>query len=115
MALAQASVDLGIPLVAAVPFKGQESRWRPEQKDLYHTLLSKAEHVEIVCNGGYSGWKFIQRDRWMVDHAEAMIALWNGECNGGTWQTIKYAESVERPVYNIWSGWKFLNDEKNLT
>jgi hypothetical protein len=37
---ALAALDIGVPLTAAVPFKGQESRWPVESQRLYHWILS---------------------------------------------------------------------------
>jgi uncharacterized phage-like protein YoqJ len=104
-ALAHASIVLGVPFIAAVPFVGQESVWKPEAKDVYHELLSKASEVVVVCEGGFASSKYIKRDEWMVDHGEAMLALWNGQKHGGTYHCIKYAQKVNRPVFNVWPGW----------
>jgi uncharacterized phage-like protein YoqJ len=109
-ALALATLKHGIPLIASVPFEGQEKVWKKEQQELYHSILSKATEVVIVCPGGYASWKFIKRDQWMVDHSNAVLALWNGTEKGGTWQTVKYAKQVKRTLYNVWPGWAEENE-----
>lgn len=43
MALAQASINLNIPFIAAVPFKGQEIKWNKEIQIYYQELLEKAK------------------------------------------------------------------------
>jgi len=102
-ALAQAAVDMKIPFDAAVPFVGQESRWPAESAKRYRSLLSQARNVTVVCDGGYAAWKLQRRNIWMVDHCDAVLALWNGS-DGGTANCVRYADG-KRPVINVWNEW----------
>ena len=36
---------------------------------------------------------FRARNRWMVDNRDALLALWDGVEQGGTWYTVHYARS----------------------
>lgn len=102
-AFAQASVDLGIPFIAAVPFDGQERRWPKESWPRYRRLLDAATAVEIVSD--IPGTRALQkRNEWMVDRADGIVALWDGSW-GGTFNCIRYANRVKRPVENLWSKW----------
>lgn len=112
MALAHACVRLGIPFIAAIPFKGQELRWRPAVQKIYHELLSKAIEVVVVCEGGYHPFKMNKRNEWMVDHCTRLLALWNGS-PGGTDNCIRYAKKVERNWINVWPGWESFNEGKS--
>jgi len=103
-ALATAAYNLEIPFIAAVPFKGQELFWRKEQQEFYHELLTKAEEVVIVSPGAYSAAKMQVRNKWMVDHADRVVALWDGS-SGGTANCIRYAKSQEKEIFNFWNGW----------
>ena len=58
-----------------------------------------------MCTGGYAGWKFIARDKFMVNHADAVLALWSGQKHGGTHQCVQYAVKMNKPVHNVWDGW----------
>ena len=103
-ALAQASVDLGIPLIAAVPFEGFESRWPITSQKAMARLLDQADEVEVVHL--YPGNTALQlRNEWMVDRADKMLALWDGSW-GGTFNCIKYAVKCGRPIENLWSRWE---------
>ena len=111
LALAHAAVMLEIPLVAAVPFESHPSKWPESAQKRYHALLKRAKHVEIICPGPYAGWKFIERDKWMVRRAKEsggglIVALWDAKKEGGTWKTIKYANEQNVPVMNCWQIWK---------
>lgn len=109
-ACAWACVNLDVPWIAAIPFKGQELRWHKETQDEYNFLLSKASEIVIVCEGGYHPFKMQKRNEWMVDRSNAMLALWDGS-TGGTYNCIEYAKKVQRPVYNVWPGWETFEDE----
>lgn len=105
-AYALAALEWNIPLIAAVPFEGQEAIWPQYAKDRYHEILKAAHKVVYVCSPGYMGWKFHERDKWMVAESNEMIALWNGHPKGGTAATIRYAEKANRVYHNVWPGWE---------
>ena len=100
-ALAQASCNLGLPFIAAVPFVGQEKKWPLSSQEIYHQLLSKAKTVKIISPGGYASWKMEKRNQWMVDNCDEIIALWNGTA-GGTANCIAYAAAKKKTIHNFW-------------
>jgi uncharacterized phage-like protein YoqJ len=102
VALAIAAIKLEIPLIAAVPFKGQERLWSAEDKHLYYKVLQQAKQVVIVCDGGYEAKKLMIRNRWMVDKCSRVIALYDGSQAGGTANCIKYAAYKNKPIDNLW-------------
>lgn len=108
-AIATAASELGIPFIAAVPFVGQEAVWKPWAQKRYHESLEKAVEVVIVCEGGYATHKYHERDKWMVDNSDGVLALWNGQKFGGTYKTVRMAEKVQKPVMNSWPGWVDFN------
>lgn len=100
-ALAEASFVLDIPLIAAVPFEGQESMWPHLSQQKYQSMLRRASEVKYICDPGYAPWKMQVRNEWMVDHSHGVIALWDGS-EGGTGNCIRYAQKVGKPIYNQW-------------
>jgi uncharacterized phage-like protein YoqJ len=90
---ANVCIELGIPFTAAIPFVGQEDSWPKESQDIYTSILAKADDVMVVSPGGYAVWKMQVRNKWMVDHCNLLIAVWDGS-PGGTGNCHKYA--VER-------------------
>lgn len=105
-ALAIAALDLGVPLIAVVPFKGQESIWPKHAQDRYHEILKQCAEVVYVCDGGFAIHKFHERDKWMVEHADEMIALWDGQEKGGTYATVKLTRKAKKTLHNVWPGWE---------
>ena len=103
-ALAQAAVNLGIPFVAAIPFVGQESRWPDESQQHYHSLLKEAHSTITLDQGPYSARLMQERNEYMVNKATHVLALWSGT-HGGTGNCVAYAQSVEKPIINLWQSW----------
>jgi uncharacterized phage-like protein YoqJ len=113
-ALTYVAIELGISFTAAVPFHGQESQWPEAGQAHYNALLSKAKEVVVVCEGGYARWKFYARDKWMVDHADVIFALWSGIKKSGTTDTVLYAKKKNKQVINLWEDWnKWLAQSRN--
>lgn len=109
-AWALAAVKLDLPLIAAVPFLGQESLWPATHKERYWKLLKYAEStgkVVVVSEGGYSPQKMLMRNEWMVDNSDRVVALWNGS-RGGTEHCIRYAQSQGVEVSNLWPKYRNL-------
>lgn len=104
MAFAQASAELGIPFIAAVPFEGQEAKWPAESQRFYRNLLLAARRVYIVSPGGYEPSKMQVRNEWMVDNATHVAALWDGSA-GGTGNCVRYVEKIGRSWDNLWPEW----------
>lgn len=89
---AWAAMELNIPFIAAVPCDGQDSKWPEESRLKFKTLLDAAAEIVVVSPGPYSPEKMHVRDRWIVDHSDALCAVWTGIKQGGTFGTIRYAE-----------------------
>lgn len=102
IAIAKACRELGIPYVAAVPFRGQESRWPPKSQEIYRTYLAKAASIVYVCEDGYAAWKMQVRNKYIVDNSDTLLSLWNGDVSGGTFNCLKYARVCDKPMYNAW-------------
>jgi uncharacterized phage-like protein YoqJ len=95
---ANVCLKLGIPFVAAVPFLGQEKRWKDSTQQAYHSLLNKALRVEIISEGGYSAHKMQIRNQYLVDHCDLLIACWNGDLSGGTYNCLQYAKTQNKEI-----------------
>lgn len=109
MAIAYAAIKLGIPVTACVPFNGQESVWPDASKQRYHAILVKCDTIHVVSPGGFAAWKMQKRNAYMVDHSNALLALWNGS-DGGTANCITYGlghmdRHEDYRIMNVWDEW----------
>ena len=107
IALAIAAIQKGIPVIAAIPFFGQERLWPEESQNIYNNVLDLCHEHVIVCEGGYAPWKMLERNKWMVDHSDMVLALWNGTA-GGTRHCVAYANKKGKVVHNVWSEYEKL-------
>lgn len=100
MALAQAALVVGVPYTAAT-VRGQENRWTPRWRYLYGVLVSNADSV-VQASTSATARGYLARDRWMVDNAGLVLALYRGDARGGTAYTVAYAAGANVDVLNIW-------------
>jgi len=99
-AVGEAAIQLGIPLVAALPFGGQELTWPRESQERYRALLKKTTTIKLVCEGGYAAWKFQRRNEYLVTSSHLLVALWDGS-DGGTANCVRYAERCGREMQDV--------------
>lgn len=80
-----------VTLEAAVPFPGQSDRWSRADRERYQGLLSQCD-LETLIQQAHSPGCMHRRNRYMVDHAGLVIAVFNGQPRGsGTLATLNYA------------------------
>lgn len=101
-AVATAALDLGITVRAYVPFHGQADKWPKRACEDYSMLLQRCASIIVVSPGGYAPEKMQIRNEAMVDACDRVLALWDGEEKGGTWNCIRYARARKKPVENVW-------------
>lgn len=97
---AEVCIELGIPLIAAVPFEGQDRLWPTKSQEWYRALLSHAHEVVLVNGGPYASWKLQARNEWICEHISVLLAVFNGTA-GGTASTILSAHRLGREVIYI--------------
>jgi uncharacterized phage-like protein YoqJ len=93
---------LGLEVIAAKPWAGHSPR--VEDKDLYERILAHASRiVDVNASETYPGaWVYQKRNEWMVDNADVVMSYWSGKEVGGTWNCVKYARKVKKPMTNIY-------------
>ncbi len=79
----------GITVEAAVPCRNQAQRWSPAARKRYENLLALCDQVTVLQEQ-YDRDCMLRRNRYMVDHAAMMIAVFDGK-SGGTRYTVDYA------------------------
>lgn len=96
MILANRAIAKGIPVTAAIPFEGQESKWPQKSQTLYWKILSNPLVTKWICApGGYNVHKLQHRNRLMVDAATDLLACYDGS-PGGTRNCVQYAYEVSK-------------------
>lgn len=85
-------------LTMAIPCDDYCSSWPQASQERFKSMLRRSASVEIVCPGPYASYKNIVRDQWMVDRSKKVLAIWDGNEQGGTWHTIKAARKAKLPI-----------------
>ena len=85
--------EFPVRLEAAIPYAGRLKCRESE----FQSLLAKCSDVHIISEE-YSPGCFFERNRFMVDRADTVIAVYDGRKRGGTYQTIGYAEKAGKQI-----------------
>ena len=87
-----------IKLHCILPCKAQADGWTALERDAYQTTLNEADSVVYVNREKIRDCMLV-RNRFMIDHASLVLAVYNGEKRGGTASTVRYARKVGRDVW----------------
>lgn len=88
-----------LTLEAVLPCKGQDARWPSESRERYQSILEQCDKVTLLQDG-YTPDFFDKRNRYMIDHSDLVIAVWDGSPSG-TGNTVVYAKSKRKSVREI--------------
>ena len=88
-----------IRLVFALPCHNHDEKWTADEKDLFRSLLKKADEI-IYVSEEYDTKCMKRRNYYMVDHSAYCICalLYN---RSGTSQTVAYAHIKGLQVINV--------------
>ena len=86
-----------IKLECAIPCLNQSEKWSDNQKKRYIEILSKSDKVNYISKCNYTKNCMNDRNKYLVDNADALIAVWNGKPSG-TFNTIKMAKAINIPI-----------------
>ena len=86
-----------LKLYCVLPCEEQAGRWSASARELYFSILEQADEV-VYVGREYSKDCMLKRNRYLVDHAACLLAVYNGEWRGGTAMTVRYARKLGREV-----------------
>lgn len=86
LAAAEAVLELrervpGVRLVAAVPFRGQEMRFSPADRERFRRVLAEADSVEVLAPAYHRGCYAVRND-FLVYNARVLVAWYDGSPGG---------------------------------
>ena len=89
-----------IRLIGVVPHEGQANHWTETWRGRYFDMLEQADDV-VTLSARYFHGCYHARNRYMVDAADAILAVyWEGS-SGGTQYTVGYAWQKNREIVVI--------------
>lgn len=95
----KAKPEKDIRLVAVQPFPEQSNTFSKSWKDRYDNIISNCDNVITVCDE-YSRDCYFKRNKYMVDKSDFVLTWFDGK-PGGTANTVKYAEKLQRGIINL--------------
>lgn len=84
-----------LKLHCVLPCEGQADGWSASARELYFSILKQADEI-VYVRREYSRKCMLERNRYLVDHAALLLAVYNGERRGGTAMTVRYAQKLGR-------------------
>lgn len=89
-----------LKLHCILPHERQADKWSDSAQERYHSILSQADSVYYVSRKYYDGC-MLDRNHRLVDAADLLLAVYNGERRGGTAATVRYARKLGRRIIII--------------
>lgn len=83
-----------------LPCKEQADKWAASSRELYYSILDQADSI-IYVSRAYHKNCMLDRNRFMVDHASILLAVYNGTQRSGTGATVRYARKQGREIIMI--------------
>ncbi|WP_406590392.1 SLOG family protein [Bacillus atrophaeus] len=110
--------------IIATPFKEQDKVWSEEQKMWYKRMLDVADEIINVEEldkykvsgdepGEFSPAKMQKRNEYMIDHSEAIVAVYDGT-KSGTSNCLNYARRTYLD-HQLWRLHPNINFELDIT
>lgn len=109
--------SLPITVCAAIPYASQPDSWYRNRKvqRLWQNIVDACDEKHILAPNPQGKWEAAKllndRNLWMVQQADMILALWNGDhpsVNGkksGTGNCVMDARKLNKPVLNVWDSW----------
>lgn len=92
--------NLALKLHCVLPCEGQADGWPASEQERYFSILEQADRI-VYVHREYHKSCMLERNRYLVDHASFLLAVYNGTWRSGTGATIRYAQKLNRTIIVI--------------
>lgn len=89
-----------LKLHCILPCKTQADRWPPVQQKRYYAILQQADSTVYTSRTYYPNC-MLNRNRFLIEHADIVLVVYNGKPQSGTGATVRYAQQPGRKVIVI--------------
>ena len=89
-----------LKLHCILPCTTQAEKWSVSSRDRYRSILEQADSVVYVSRDYHKNC-MLGRNRFMVEYASALLAVYNGTRRSGTGATVNYARQMGREIIVI--------------
>lgn len=98
--LEQREQNPAIKLFCVLPCREQAGKWPVAPRGRYNAVLERADMILYVSQSYHKNC-MLERNRFMVQMAFTVLAVYNGERRGGTAATVRYARRMGRELLVI--------------
>lgn len=95
LVLALQKENPALKLHCILPCREQAEQWTQSEREVYQSILGQADSV-VYVNRHYTKTCMLERNHFLVDHCNLLLAIYNGEYRGGTAATVRYAQKARR-------------------
>lgn len=89
-----------LKLHCILPCQTQACKWPPASQKRYYAILRQADSIVYTSRTYYKNCMF-DRNRFLVEHADMLLAVYNGSPQSGTAATVHYAQKLGHKVIGI--------------
>lgn len=83
-----------------LPCMGQDAEWTDAAQRRYRSIIKQADS-RVYVNRAYCKECMLERDRYMIECASTLLAVYNGVNRSGTAATVNYARKLGREIIII--------------
>lgn len=85
-------------LECAIPCANHASRWKKSDQERHADIMKRSGIVTMVSEEAYAPYLMQKRNEYMVNKADALLAVWDGT-KGGTGNCVNYAVKKGSVIY----------------
>jgi len=89
-----------IKLHCILPCTAQAEKWSASSRELYRSIFERADSVAYVSRDYYKDC-MLDRNRFLVEHAAVLLAVYNGARRSESGATVNYARKMGREIIVI--------------
>ena len=89
-----------IKLICAIPCANHSAKWHGSSVSEWNRITNLADTVHYVSSEPYNNSCMQNRNIYMVNNCNILLALWNGT-PGGTANCVSYAKSQNKQIVKI--------------
>lgn len=89
-----------LKLHCVLPCEGQADGWPVSEQERYFSILEQADRI-VYVHREYHKSCMLERNRYLVDHASFLLAVYNGTWRSGTGATVRYAQKLNKSIIII--------------
>jgi len=98
--LAMREKNPSLKLHCILPCTAQADKWSVSAQERYRSILKQADSIVYVSREQHKDC-MLERNRFMVEYASILLAVYNGVRRSGTGATVSYAQKLGREMIII--------------